>query len=392
MTTTYRWSRVLPGVAVALLSATALAAVGDLKHVNPPPIVRGTSVNFVKVEKIETGKDIGLPTAKAVIASATIAGVDVRAAVTGADKFYALRLDTSGGGRFSKAPVLRMKTVRNDARMYMAKIGPARIAFKKDGRSIPVNVIGRYFEIKGKSGIYLYFTAAVEGACRFGDTTRKVRIIDGSGDMTFGAARARENAPAQSVRVQVAEENGRFVLKSSRTAPGSEMKQPVQVGGKWYVLSVAGMKVSAKALTCPMGKIAGDGKKWQLALTGKKYKIWVSGGTVPVDVPVDTYRLSRCNFFADGPKQAARVSSAPEKPLNVVAGKTISVPTNLPIKATVLAVVKEGNVTFSLKQTDAAGCRIVGILNRAGLRPTAPSIEIVDRGGKVVHTVKLEYG
>ena len=392
MTRTNRWNRVLPGVAVALLSATALAAVGDLEYANPPPIVRGASVKFAEFEKIETGKDIGLPTAKAAIGSATIAGVEVRAALTGPDKYDALRLDTSGEGSFSEAPVLGVRTVRDDASMYMAKIGPARIALKKDGLSIPVNINGRCGESKGKPWMYVYFTAAVEGVCQFGETTRKVRIIDCSVDMTFGSARPGEDAPAKYVRAQIAEESGKFVIKGSRTAPGSPMKMPAQVGGKWYVLSVVGMKVSAKALTCPMGKVAGDGTKWQLQLTSEKHKIWVAGGAEPVDVPVDTYVLSGCSFFADGPKQVARVSSAPKTPFNVVAGETISVPTNLPIKATVLAVVKEGEATFSLQQTDAAGFRITGILNGAGLRPTAPTIDVVDQGGKVVHTAKMEYG
>ena len=391
MKRTNRWSRALPGVAVALLSATALAAVGDLEYAKAPPPGRGIYVNFAKPEKIETGKDIGLPTAKAVIASGAVAGIDVRVAVTGEDEYDALRLDASGKGRFGKAAVLPMKTARKDAQMYLATIGPAQVTLKKDGQAVPVTVTGRYYELKGTPRLYLQFTAAAEGSCAFGETTRKVRILDASGNLAFGEAQTDKKARGRFDLVQIADENGKFL--ASALNQGTTLGQPIQVGGKCYTLSVAGMKVSAEAMTCPMGKIAGSGEKWQLMLTGKKYTITVSGGAEPVEVPADTYRVTRCNYFADGgADQAAMVSSYSQKSVEVTEGNTVPVPMGLPIKVAVLAAVKKGKVTFSLKQTDAAGSRIAGILNGSGQRPAAPAIDVVDQKGAVVYTAKLEYG
>jgi hypothetical protein len=64
----------------------------------------------------------------------------------------------------------------------------------------------------------------------------------------------------------------------------------------------------------------------------------------------------------------------------------------LPVKATVSAKVSAGNVTFSVKRVDAAGRRILRVMNAAGERPEPPAIDVVDKTGKVVYTAKLEYG
>ena len=387
-----QWSRALPGVVVVLLAVTALAAVGDLEVAAPPRFGSGLSVKFPEVRKITTGKDIGLPTAEAVIASGTVSGIDVRLAVTGkANKFDAMRVDTSGKGRFSKAPVLRMRTLSSKPERYIAAIGPVRMMFAKDGQSIPATVTGRFFGINGKYSMYLQFIVTAQGSCAFGEATRKVRIIDASGDMTFGEARTGKTTPGRFVRVLVADENGKFQFQFSRITLGTEMGQPIQVGGKWYVLKVGGMKVSAEALTCPMGKIVCGSKKWQLQLTSKKYKIIVRGGAKPVEVPADTYKLMRCCSLCTGPSKVAVLNSSPATPVKVVAGETLSLPTNLPLKVTILATVGKGKVTFALKQTDAAGFR-ASVVNQLGARPRPPSIDVVDQKGTIVHTAKLENG
>ena len=389
MKRTNRWSRVLPGVAVALLSVTALAAVGDLEYAKAP-LQGATHAKFAKPKEIKTGKKIGLPTAEAVVASGTVYGIDIQAAVTGEKDYDALRLDVSGKGDFREAPVLPVRTESKEAQLYVAAIGPTQVTLKKDGQVIPVTVTGKYYEVQGTPRLYMQFSASAEGSCAFGEATRKVRIIDASGNLAFGEAQAGRGAKGRFDRVQIADENGKFL--SSPLTPGTALGQPIQVGGKWYTLSVDGMKVSAEALTCPMGQIVGSGEKWQLMLTGKKYTITVSGGAKPAEVPADTYRVTRCNYFADDGANKAILGTSPAKSIEVTEGKTLSVPTGLPIKVTVSAAVKQRKVTFSLKRTDAVGYEVVGIVNGAGQEPKAPSIDVVNQKGMVVYTAKLEYG
>lgn len=391
MRKTYTRSCVLLGVAVALLSAPVLAAVGDLEYAKSPP-GRGMSVRFGTPRKIEGGKGTGLPKGNLVLASGTLAGAPIRAALTGAKDFDTLRLDLTGKGDFRNAAKVPVRTVRKSAQMYVATIGPAQISLKKDGKDIPVTVSGQYYESKGRPRLYISLTAAVEGSCAFGDAIRKVRITDTSGNLSFDDASTGQNVRGRFDQVQLADENGRFMTGSKASI--ATLGHPMQIDGKWYTVAVDGMKVSAAPSTCPMGKIAGKGEKWQLMLRGKKYTITIDGGTEPVEVPADTYQVMRCNYYGTGPegKTRAMVTSSPHLSIKLLPGKTITVPMGLPLEATISATVIKRKVAFSVKRTDAAGNRIMSVVNALGRRPKAPAIDVVDKTGKVVYTAQLEYG
>jgi len=49
-------------------------------------------------------------------------------------------------------------------------------------------------------------------------------------------------------------------------------------------------------------------------------------------------------------------------------------------------------VNMNLMMKDALGGRIRSITTNEGKRPPAPSIEVVDKAGKIVYTAKLKYG
>jgi hypothetical protein len=409
MNGTWKHHRALTGVAVALLSATGFAAVGDLEYAKSPPPGPGMYVRFGQPTKLEqAGKLKQLGAVEAVVAEGKATGIRIAAAVirTKADTedFDTIRLDVTGKGDFADAPKFALKTVRRTDTRCCADIVPGPATLKKDGRDIPVTVGGHYHVVRGKPSMWLRLSAAVEGTCAFGETTRKVRILDTTGDLEFGgrggsAAYLRGGLETTSLvpspvgdKVQVADSKGRFDDLS--ISAGTMLGQPVQVARAWFLVRVSGMKVSAEPLEAPMGKIAGSGENWQLHLTGRKFRIIVNGGAKAVPLPVDTYRVARCVYFrpADRGKAVPAVSTYPRVDLKIGERETTSFKMGLPIKATLSAQVSSGQVRFSVIRVDAAGYRILRVMNAAGERPEAPAIDVVDKTGKVVYTAKLEYG
>jgi len=384
MRKTFTGSCVLLGVVVALLSATALAGVGDLEYAKGPPRGRGLSVQFTSLKTIPSK-------GKLVVASGKVGGADVSAALTGGETFTSMRLDMTGKSDFRNAPKVPVTTSRKTATMYLATIGPAQVNVKKDGRTVPVTVSGQYYETKGTPRLMLTLTAAAEGTCKFGKTTRKVRITDASGNLAFSDA-ATSKPRNRPDLVEIAGENGQFVAS---TTGGSPLGHPVHVDGKWYTMAVKGMKVSAATATCAMGKITGKGDNWQITMRGAKYSFTLDGGSKPIEVPADTYQVMRCNYFdttGDSRKGRAMVSSYPHVSIKVLQGKTVAVPMGMPLKAEMAARVTNGRVAFSVKRTDAAGGRIVSLINASGRAPKAPAIEVLDKTGNIVYTAQLEYG
>jgi len=437
--------RVLPGVAVALLSTTCFAAVGDLEYAkSPPPFGRGVYVAFRAPKKLaQADKLEQLGAAEALVFDGTARGIKVSAAVirTGADagQFDTIRVDLTGRGDFHNALKMALKTDRNASSYYAyyASIEPDQAAVRIAGRDIPVTVTGYYYVSRGRSAMGLTLQAAVEGTCAFGKEIRKVRILDATGDLRFGGVPAPPRRPALqrldrlgtgsrsprryalqfepeltsqltslvrtppvppglrgADKIQVADAKGRF--DDVRIAKGTLLGSPVQVGPKWFLVRLRGMRVSAEPLQAPMGRIAGNKDNCQLHLTGKKYRIIVNGAAGAVPVPADAYQVMRCIYFRPDQRgkavPAVKSYTYPRAPLDVAEGETAKIEMGLPVKATMVAKVSGRKVTFSLKRVDAAGRPILLVMNAAGERPAAPAIEVVDRTGKVVYTAQLEYG
>jgi len=411
------------GVAAGLLSATCLAAVGDLEYAkSPPPFGRGVFVSCSPTKKLERADKLKkLGAVEAVVGEGTSRGIKVSAAAirTKADTrdFDTIRVDLTGKGDFSNALKMVLKTDPNASSYYAyyasAVPGPGMV--NVGGKDIPVTVTGYYYVAKGRTRMGLTLSAAVEGTCAFGKEIRKVRILDSTGDLEFsggsaspgkpptGTARMTRTSGSQLIsgrlpvlrggdRVQVADGKGRFA--NVGISKGTWLGHPVQVGRKWFVVRADGMKVSAEPLKAPMGKIAGRGNNWQLHLTGRKYQIIVIGSAQAVTVPVDTYRVMRCIYFRpdDRGQAVPAVASAPKVYLEIADGRTAKLKMGLPMKATISAEVSAGKVAFSVMQVDAAGYRIFRVMNAAGQRPEAPAIDVVDKTGRVVYTARLEYG
>ena len=423
---------------------------------SPPAFGRGVFVSLGPPKRIEQADKLRqLGAAEAFVvegtarSSRTSLGIKVAAAVirtkADAEEWDAIRVDLTGKGDFRNAPKMALETDRNASSYYTyyASLEPGRAAVSSGGRDIPVTVTGYHYVARGTRAIGLTLQAAVEGTCAFGKEIRKVRILDSTGDLRFGGAAASPKIPTSpkrsssrvdrfgtaaassrryalrlepertsqlltplarrapvppglrgADRVQVADEKGRF--DHVKIAGGTLLGSPVQVGRKWFLVRVADMKISAEPLGAPMGGIAGIAGNWQVHLTGKKYAIIVNGAAKAVPVPADKYRVTRCVYFR--PDQRGRAVPAvksyhyPARPLEVAEGETAKVEMGLPVKATMVAKVSAGKVTFSVKRVDTAGRRILRVMNAAGQRPKAPPHEDVDKTGTVVYTAQLEYG
>lgn len=386
------------GAAVVCLSATVLAGVGDLEYAKSPPARRGVYVRFAAPEKLDDAAAMGLK-GPAVVADGTAKELKISAAVirsTGEGDFDTLLLDLTGKRDFAHAAKVPVKTDRKTSTLYLTTVGPGKAVAERNGQKVPVTVTGRYYEMKGQPRLYLSLTAAVQGQCAFGEAVRTVRIIDASGNLGFDDAHdpaGGSRAPADLV--EMADEKGRFTAGAASAGMSTLLGQPLQVGTKWFVLKVEGMKVRSEPLDCPMGKISGCEGPWQMSLTGKKYRILVGGtGKGEVPVPADTYRISRCMYLnPDGSGQGATaVLSYTRKSVTVAENAIAAVPIGLPVKATMTARVAGRRVTFNVNRLDAAGNRILGVMKADGTQPPAPSIDVVDKTGKVVYTAKLEYG
>ena len=137
--------------------------------------------------------------------------------------------------------------------------------------------------------------AAADGACDFGNKSHKVRLIDGTSNMSFAdpvkVVKAGAGMPVHLVgdTVLIDTDDGTFT-KSVKIYYG----QPANIDGKWYQVSVSadGAKVTAAAADVTTGTVKIDHPSWTATFVGSKYHQTVSGDANPVTLPADTYTIT----------------------------------------------------------------------------------------------------
>lgn len=387
---------------VGLLLAGAPAKAGDLTFVKDPTGVGPPSqeAEFYQFTKAKDPNAAGLVNPHAVIAS-SYGGLAVWIAIDStkpdATRPDVVRLDFSGKGKFAGAPTLPL-TIKTDSRgQITATFGPKVFYVERDGRKVPVSVRGSYTKQKQYRDASVTITAAAEGTCTFGNATRKVRVIDRNADLVFSVTLKPPYRTYWTMHhdvMQVAGADGKFTTGG----PQAYVGQPVLVGGRWYDVSLAKMKVSAKPIARQGGKVRVNAARWRCTLVGRKYFLTVSGGKDAVPVPADTYRPHEYSIFtdADPSKRCATIEgsgTAPRgKSVIVSAGKTVQLPLGSPIQATISVSKSKGSVRFDLSQTDPMGGDISTVKGEGGKTPTNPVVEVVDKAGKTIYSAKLEYG
>ena len=406
MRTTF-WSCVVFGAAVALSAGIAAGGVGDLTYAKtaPPGVSSGGAYTSLRTPANPSAIGLTHPKAMATGKGAMVAVAfdsdDVKA-----DTLDVARIDMTGKGNFTDAVTVKLTKAPSRAGYTMLNLAPQSVTISKDGKKIPALLSGRYYKYKARttgakaksvmriSGS-IYVQMVGQGECRFGDSVRKVCVMDSNRNMTLGdvvTVKRGKREYKQADYCRIADAKGTFVTTSR--AGYVQMGQPVQVDGKWYTLSAEKMKIAATPMTVRIGTLAINSPRWQCMLMRDGLTLNVTGGDKAVNVPVGEYRVRMFRLYkeADAGKPCANIYGSGNKPLTITAGKATSLSVGTDLTASMSANASKGKVRFSVSQTDASGSRISGIYGAGGKRPTAPQIEVVDKAGKVIYIAKLAYG
>ncbi|HET6428630.1 MAG TPA: hypothetical protein VFJ30_09485 [Phycisphaerae bacterium] len=401
-----------------MLLVAVSAAHGGVGDLTPVAIQPGEALSSqpLYASQGEFGKpaaDCGTVNPHAVVATMRSGRLTIQAAVdsTQADAKApdVVRLDFTGEGKFGDGCAVPLKAAREGSQTgrFQARFGPATVRIRRGEQMVPVIVSGEYY----KSGSYRRLTlsvgAAVEGACRFGGKTYKVRVIDGDNNVGFGdaaeaamrAGKLRALAPGDTLAIDTGD--GTF----QRSVIQSLYGQPVLVDGQWYDVRVSqdGAKIAAEPVPVEAGRIRIDHPRWKARLVGAKHILCLTGGKDPIPVPADRYVfLDYTEFGLDADGEAAQLMcrgreaySGTAKAFDVPAGSTTEIVVGSPLTATIDVQHRSGSdYSLSLKLLDASGARVDGLTVpslRSG-RPDPPKVDILNAGGERVYSSTLEYG
>ena len=401
------WSCVIFGAAVALSAGIAAGGVGDLTYVKtqqPGVSVGGVSMSMRTVANPDA---VGLTHPKAM---ATGKGAMVAVAFdcddVKSDTLNLARIDMSGKGNFAKAVTVKLTKAPARTGYTILNLPPQPITITKDGKKIPVLLSGRYYKYKTRprdaktksvmriSGS-IRVQVAAQGQCKFGDSVRKVIVLDNNRNMILGDVLTRKSGAReykQADYCRIADAKGKF--STSYRIGYVQIGQPVQIDGKWYTISAENMKIAAEPMTGGIGTLSIDAPRWTCALTRDGMTLNISGGAKPANVPAGKYTVRSFRLYkqASTSKPGPSIYGSSSKPLTITADKATSFSAGSDMTAAMSARVTKGKVRFAVSQSDAAGSRIRGIYGAGGKRPTAPQIEVVNKTGKVIYLAKLAYG
>ncbi len=303
------------------------------------------------------------------------------------------RFDFTGKGQFDDKSVVPLK-VRSRGQSFQGAIGPATIQVQHNGRTIPVSVHGMYY--KGGNSRYLRIRlgTALQGTCRFGEKTLRIRIIDGNNNLqcTNKSSVSVEN---HSVRGIIPGDT--MLINQAGDAPAHKvlLGQSVKIGEEWYLpeISADGSKISSKPVEVKTGKIRIDHKRWSATLVSTKHLLALSGGDEVIEVPAGSYAIIDYVEYGQNNKErlicrGREAMRGKGKVFEVPEGKVTDIAVGSAIKAGVNVRVNGRRVNFTLKLTDASGSSVDNVTPS----PPPPVIEVFDTSGNQVHSGKMEYG
>lgn len=387
------------GAVVALLAGVSVGAVGDLEYVRviPPGTSIGSGGMALSMRKPTDPAALGLTHAGAmVVADGALVKVAFDADDAQAEKLNVARIDMTGKGNFKNAETIKLvQAGAARASYYRASFAPRLVEVTKDGKKMPVLVSGYYYKRGSRESASARVQVVAEGQCRFGDTVRKVLVLDRNRNMKLGDVVTRKVGTRQYKSpdyCHIASEKGKYSTASRASLV--PLGQPCQVAGKWYLVTGGDMKIQAKPFGGELAKLAINAPRWECMLTGNGYDLTVTGGAEPAVIPAGEYRLRMFRLYsqADATKPCPNVYGSQSKPITIAPGETTSLSLGLDITVSLRATVSKNKVRFSVTQADAAGSRISVIYGKGGRRPAAPQVEVVDQAGKIVYTAKLAYG
>ena len=395
----------LLGAAIGMLTGPAPAGTGDLTYMKTPPSRVGPVMRCFSIgtfAKVADPNAAGLVSPDAVVATGEKGGVALSVAVdaskAGGEPHEVLRIDPTGKGKFQSAAVIGTEkgraTSEGHGGLSTRIVPPATIEIIRNGRKIPAAIRGDLFlRSTGRPELAVTIVCGAEGTCAFGKTVRKVRLLDGDGNFSFG-----DRVPDKPY-----DERGTYRLndyfevagaEGEPTGPRRNVGEIVQVNGTWYAMQIDGLTVSAKPVPGPTGTLTIGRPRWEAEFKGKTHRFRLQGGPAPVTVPADTYTVLGYTVHASGDPgdKGLRVVGYRSRPFAVHPGRTTTLPTALAMVCKMSARARGRNVVLSLAPADRCGPQGALVTHAAGGRSKQPSIEVLDAGGKVVHVARMEYG
>ena len=385
------------------LAPLAEGAVGDLKAAAVAPKYGWQQPSFqVGTEGFaKAGGGDGLTSKHATVATLRVRGAAIKAALdskspTGQGPDL-IRLDLFGKGNFKGCPTLPLK-LQGASGSASARIGPATIQTRRDGKDVPLQVRGYYYVRGSYRYLGLQFGTALEGSCAFGAQVYRVRIIDGDGNFRCGDPAKMKVKDGKAGEIALGDTLQVFGGDKGASVQRVFFGQRVKVDGKWYDVKISpdGSKVSAAAAKVQMGQVRIPREQWSATLVGTKHFVMLSGGAAPVKVPAGEYVfMAYTEMHKDGARLRCFGGRAPQgtlKVFTVSAGKVTDLVAGSPLTAGLDVKSRDATTEFSLRILDASGASVANLAIANGQRPDAPQIEIHDAAGKKIYDGKMRYG
>jgi len=304
-----------------------------------------------------------------------------------------VRLDFSCSGNFTGKATIPLVGSRQGSE-FTGTIGPTTIRIERDGKVIPMTVVGDYVKQPGGHRYFrLSVGTALEGKCRFGKNVYTVRVVDGNGNLKYGdkttprAAMGANRTPGRgdTLVVDYGDSTKRFFYG-----------HPALVDGVWYdvKLSEDGTKISAKPADIETAKLKIDNDNWSVRLAGRRHVLNIDGGKEPLVIPADTYTFVQ--YAQEGNTEDGRKCwlvfdarwARKKRTFQASPGQTVEVAIGPPLTARIDCSVLGRIVSMEFKITDASGEQGDYYLSLESDSPV-PQVEVRDAAGNVIHTAKL---
>jgi len=339
-------------------------------------------------------KDDGTVSKKALIAKLSKRNIKVAIDFQSPDsqEFDVVRFDFTGKGQFNDQLVVPLKKMGKASSPHR-QLGPATFQIQRDGKSIHVTVRGHYYISSGHRYIVVFLGTALEGPCKFGDKTYKVRLVDGNNNLRCGDKskfiQNRRVVVGDTLLIDLGDGNFKHVKKSLYGSP-------VLIDGVWYdvALSPDKSEITASPSTAKTAKLKINHDSWSIQLVGKNGILMFSGSTEPTEIPAGKYRVMQ---FTQSEKDKGgrmvsltvgqdNLRSGKAKTFNVEANQTFELAVGTPLTARVKIKPRGRSLKMNFELTDVSGMKVGPMHNNK------PQVEVFDVKGELVHTGKFEYG
>lgn len=314
-----------------------------------------------------------------------------------------VRFDFGGTGAFDDKLVAKIEWPGGN----VGRFGPITLTVQSGGRTLPVAVVG-YCLSRGQGAGPGYvlgagFATAAEGQCEFGQKSYTVRVVDGSGNLSFRDGLKLPVPGGDPGRAVVSQNADKVIVLSqdNKLLSRSYYGQPLCVDGEWYAATISDdeASISAAKLEVPTAELRPAAADWRAMLVGRTYVLMLSGGKEPVSIPADSYALGLCTEFGlrDGRRAGEVTCTGDARPVvKAEAGGMAALPALTPLRAKVKAEQRGDSVVFSFESKTASGLDVasVTVADEQGRmsRPKPPRVKVFDARGKLIYQADMKYG